>query len=364
MFENKFSKLFLILLITTLFFIWIINYRYSSKLFNNTKNIVDKSNDSLFKYKIIHENIMMGLSKPIKLSVNGPTQTGYANKLYSVITSLVVAVLTDSAFLVRWENIDSYIREPFYKSFHNFSNENNEFNIDYDSESVLTVNAKYPTIKIKDIDNLTKTRIDDKFNRFVCKSIYLTFFEICSNPDYEKLYQYGLVSYETKNKAFEVTQNMGNYSDKDKKHYIFKVPYEVGGNLLNKVWVPKDFIMNKINYYVNNVFKDYFVIGIQIRNQFIDFNKDFKLFIECAQQIESNLITNKYKGIKWFISSDLESIADILREKYPNKIVTGDGVIGHISKNKDSYQRAILDHELLSRCDELIITGGSTFGKN
>ena len=79
---------------------------------------------------------------------------------------------------------------------------------------------------------------------------------------------------------------------------------------------------------------------------------------------ESNLITNKHKGIKWFISSDLESIADILREKYPNKIVTGNGVIGHILRNKDSYQRAILDHELLSRCDELIITGGSTFGKN
>jgi hypothetical protein len=55
---------------------------------------------------------------------------------------------------------------------------------------------------------------------------------------------------------------------------------------------------------------------------------------------------------------------------YGGKILTADmalaaektGSIGHVVKDRDSYLRAIVDNELLSRCDEFIFTGGSTFG--
>ncbi len=43
-------------------------------------------------------------------------------------------------------------------------------------------------------------------------------------------------------------------------------------------------------------------------------------------------------------------------------MIAGNGTLGHIVNNPDAYFRTILDVELLSRCDELIISGGSTFG--
>ncbi len=36
--------------------------------------------------------------------------------------------------------------------------------------------------------------------------------------------------------------------------------------------------------------------------------------------------------------------------------------MGHVEENPNAYQRAILDVELLAKCDELVLTGGSTYG--
>jgi hypothetical protein len=47
---------------------------------------------------------------------------------------------------------------------------------------------------------------------------------------------------------------------------------------------------------------------------------------------------------------------------FPNKVLTASGLIDHVAVNVNGYERAVLDVELLSRCDEVIITGGSTFG--
>ena len=192
------------------------------------------------------------------------------------------------------------------------------------------------------IDKIIQTKLNQNYTRFLHRFFYPTFFEICSNPDYyEKLYNYGLVSFETKEKAYQVTKNMSSYSDKDKKHFIFKVPYEVGGSLLNKMWIPNEFMMDKINYYLNNVFKDNFVIGIQIRYEFIDQRRrnDLDLFIKCAQDIEANTISFNYKSIKWFVSTDTPLVLDRLIQEFPNKIITSDGKIGHAGLVQDAYPR-------------------------
>ena len=63
---------------------------------------------------------------------------------------------------------------------------------------------------------------------------------------------------------------MSNYSDKEKQDYILKVPFEVGGNLLNKIWIPNDRIKSLINNYLNYEFNGYFMIGIQLRYQYIN----------------------------------------------------------------------------------------------
>jgi hypothetical protein len=55
---------------------------------------------------------------------------------------------------------------------------------------------------------------------------------------------------------------------------------------------------------------------------------------------------------------------------YAGKVFTTseEGLIGHIitADNTlhvaDAYKRAVIDNELLSKCDELIMTAGSTYG--
>ncbi len=134
------------------------------------------------------------------------------------------------------------------------------------------------------------------------------------------------------------------------------------------MWIPKDKIMNKVNYYVNNLFKNYFMIGIQLRYHFLSDHNDTIKFLNCSFEIEANLsktipnFNSKYKGVKWFVTSDSEKVIERLKREYPKKIIVGEGAIGHIESNSNFYHRTILDVELLSRCDELVLTGGSTYG--
>ena len=61
---------------------------------------VDLSNDatdSLKPYRIIHEEILNGTRKE-KIVYGIPiTAYGYANRMYSVISTMLIAILTDSA---------------------------------------------------------------------------------------------------------------------------------------------------------------------------------------------------------------------------------------------------------------------------
>ena len=195
-------------------------------------------NDTLHEFRFIHEQIMRG-KLPLKVSVNGHTYAGYANRLYSMLSSLVIALVTDSAFIVRWERINNHIREPFLKTFHDFSSEKNEFNINYNPGNVIHPIGSFGWKMTKNMDNLIKTSLPKYKNRFLYRIPEAYFFELCSNPDYyNKFYYYGLVSRETILKAHEITYNMKygllNYTSEYKQDIILQVPFEVGGNLLNK----------------------------------------------------------------------------------------------------------------------------------
>ncbi len=122
-------------------------------------------------------------------------------------------------------------------------------------------------------------------------------------------------------------------------------------------------------------------------------------FVDCALSLERDVIDKmgssfheKFKnGFRWFISryniftqffyrtrlkifkffkliSDNQVVLDKLLKikKYSTRIVyanrTDSGQIGHVETNVKAYTRTILDNELLSKCNELVMTGGSTFG--
>lgn len=99
--------------------------------------------------------------------------------------------------------------------------------------------------------------------------------------------------------------------------------------------------------------------------------KDIERFYNCAKHIEkteARLI--RWKQVKWYVSSDENWVIDDLRKNTTVntssiqfvKVIANEGVIKNIAEDTGGYERAILDVELLARCDRLIITGGSTFG--
>ncbi len=65
-------------------------------LSNMHKSEKEPSYDKLEEFKLNHLKILKGELRP-KVVFNGYTEAGYANKVYSMLSSMVMAILTDSA---------------------------------------------------------------------------------------------------------------------------------------------------------------------------------------------------------------------------------------------------------------------------
>ena len=341
---------------------------------NNANMLIDN-------FKLNHKNIIQKTSD-LKLVFNIDVGGGYCNKLYSFISSLLIALLTKSALIIKWEHIDKHIEEPLYLSFSRF-NDNNEFNHQYKKDTIHHQGPSYYCYrKNKNMDEHVKTTIPNNTNRILYDSICPFFFELCSNPIYYDVFlQYGLAKQETIDKARVVFKNLTQYSNDVKMRVFLQIGLEVGGSILNIFWKPKKEIQDLINFYHKTHFQGNYVIGLQIRIEFLQNNlkfSDFKnetqffdkiinQFILCALDFEINLLQDqnffkKYKSIKWFVISDNMKIIEKISDLYPNKVIKTNGTVLHVFFDPNGYTKAILDNELLSKCDELILSSGSSFG--
>jgi hypothetical protein len=174
---------------------------------------------------------------------------------------------------------------------------------------------------------------------------------------------------ETLSRAYTALKNNASYSNEQLQKHILNVAFEIGGNILNRMWTPNDEIKNDLIAYENKWFRNNFVIGLQMRaadSEFIDESNDHFKFVKCAIQIERDFssqskLTNT--SFKWFIATDSDKIRNELKRHFGDKLFMLNGSIGHSSwGNREVFRRAVLDVELLSRCDEIVVTGGSTFG--
>jgi len=330
--------------------------------------------DRLNEYYEIHERIFSQSNSSLKkISFNGQTAGGYGNKLYSFLSSLIIAILTESQIVLKWNHIDKYVKPPV-NIFDNITENSGLNDAEFKSKSIYFVSSQAwsPT---KNVELLMKTSVPtQKYLRYFYSSIDPFFMEICTNPLYfPKLLYYNLTSKETVNSASNIISNK-NSTQIEKQEKIFQVGFEVGGNLLNRFWRPNEAILKQIHFFVDKYFKNNFVIGLQLRygdgnpNQIYLNEKndtDTIKFIKCARDIEReytlrNEMTNN-QSFKWFIASDSARHIDSILKKYP-KSFTSNGTLKHVAYDSDGYTRTIIDVELLSRCNELIITGGSTFG--
>ena len=349
----------------------LLNNKYDSNeiiLFDETnKNTKDK----LQEYFQLNERISKQASLK-KVSFNYYYGGGYGNRLCSFISSLLIGILTDSqTVIVNWYDIKDYIDIPISNLF--IESENfltmtyNYFSYIFRTYYVFGKEAWNPN---KNINMLMNTNIPmNGFLRYVFYRADCLFMEICANKKYfQKLFYYNLVSNETIHKALSSINE--NKSDDDKKEKLFRVGFEVGGNLLNKIWKPNGDIQKEIDFYLKKEFKSNYVIGIQLRYGreedaiFLNDTADTAKFIECAFQIEKDYYrqNTSRKKIKWFVASDSEKNLNKVLAKFPDKAFSSKGKLAHIAYYSEGYRRTIIDIELLSKCDELIITGGSTFG--
>lgn len=174
---------------------------------------------------------------------------------------------------------------------------------------------------------------------------------MASNLRYaRKLVDYGFVKAETVQVAFQVLHDQKS-TQNQKIDKLFNIGFEFAGYVLNNYWHLKAYLAKKVDNFVKNKCSKYYIIGIQIRKQYVSV-KQINLFSECALKIESEirpLIKNQI--VKWFISTDSTEILKELTRQFPDRLILNEGKIGHISFEPDSYERALMDLEMLSRCN-------------
>ncbi|CAF1044801.1 unnamed protein product, partial [Brachionus calyciflorus] len=296
-----------------------------------------------------------------KIIFNEPYKVGYANKLYAILTSLFIAIINDSALILDWPEIAQYINPPLIDVFTQFDDESH-FNLNFKPKQNLilpeeTENSWKYEKSLKDLIN----NYVPNYDRIVYKGFAPYLFELSANPIYyNKLLEYGLVRNETILKANEALSN-DNMNELEKIERLYMIGFEVGSNLLNEFWLIKPSFLNEINSFYNDNLKDYFVIGMQFRLEYLNEDDDIGRFVKCAEYIQRlNKVSNR---VKWFVTSDSERIFKLLKKFTKGiEIVQGRGKIGHIIEDPHNYYRTIMDNELLSRSNEIIITGGSTYG--
>ena len=296
------------------------------------------------------------VSKELYVTIN-ERGAGYGNRMYTILSGLTIALLTQRKPYIDFPQIEGYIREP--EDWWSFRALNGTMRIiDPSKANFWKTN--------KDIPSIIKTRVEfaEKTVVFGYNGAY--FFEVCANPYYyERLYELGLVKLETIRNARIAIDSITNVtSNIDLIDSIYLIGYEVGGNLLNKYWIPENSISAQIDKYVEQNFKSNLIIAFQVRTQFLsaadNYNRAVDNFIECAKTIER--FARSDRPVKWFISSDNAEIVKQIDVKNPNRTLQGFGEIGHVANKASSYGRAIVDIALLSRADYLVVTGSSTFG--
>jgi hypothetical protein len=200
----------------------------------SNSNETDKLEHYFKRRKSLQHNgkqviIINGNSRGI---LTGSPKCGYGNRLNSIISSMLIAILMDARINIKWTNIDKYIRTPITGIF-DFSLDEKQGFSNYFSFALNSrwLQAKQPYVPVKDIDLLSLTRLPSNYKRYFLDYADPYFMEICSNSIYyEKILFYQLASRATIEAA--TLAALGNSSSKsDKQEKLFRVGFEVGGNL-------------------------------------------------------------------------------------------------------------------------------------
>jgi hypothetical protein len=253
-------------------------------------------------FKLNHEKIVRTL-QPKQFCYVVPTENGYGNKLISVVNAFVVALLTSSAVIINMTEIERHIQEPLYKCFQESSAINNELSYLFSPERVYMM-PMATKISYNPKKNLSQLYLDipGGYDRYAFKgkglSLYL---ELACNREYFNTFLfYGLVRPDTIENALTVLDSPDVYKNSDEMvNKMYRVGFELAHSILNIFWQPVPTIQQEVDEFVTKYFEGNFVIGMQFRFEFMDWN-DTELFFQCARTIYGSFQHGKVKkAMKW-----------------------------------------------------------------
>jgi hypothetical protein len=181
---------------------------------------------------------------------------------------------------------------------------------------------------------------------FVFQTNAAHFFEYCAQPRfYSVLLKYKLVSPKLINqvKSHLIDSNSKNSSFDETNEMlerVLQIGFQAGSRLLKRFWRPNESMQRLVSDYQRLLFSHvrndssniekpnykYFIIGLQLRMQFLEHPLDTLRFVSCAIQLENEQIElfklkNGHEDasnlrFKWFVTSDTTHVISQLRQNY------------------------------------------------
>jgi hypothetical protein len=306
-----------------------------------------------------------------KLVFSHKSKYGYANIVYNFLNGLFLSLTHNASYQMEWPDAEPYL-DVRLSSFafnkqplNTYSRPDGTLVEVYITETASYLYSSWPNKKY--LHNIT-TKIEMNYSILHLDDMRPVFFELACNPmHFDLLQNLGFVSERTISKAKLVYEN-GSFIEKNDENIetLYHVGFEFAYTVLNHIWRPSQSLQKIINEFVTTYFHGYYVIGLQFRFVYM-FSDDQEIdnFIQCALDVTENEMTNHGKIVRWFVTSDNARNLKQLLNNYPNYVVTAQlNSSTHILHEDTgmSFEKSIVENELLSKCDEIIVTGGSTFG--
>jgi hypothetical protein len=238
------SKLFHIIFIIFVFFtiVYIFWYNFFGLPFKinflrikNDKEVV-LNDEPLNKYFKIHEKILSEKNASLrKIFITNPGDGGYGNRMYTFISSALIAILIDCQLVVNWRSKETLYIDPPLDLFDKIQI-NDGFNSNA-NQTYAFPHPTYPFRPVKDIKNLIEKPylVPVNYMRYSFASGRPLFTEISANIRYyDKFRLYKLAQYETLDKAYRALKDHKNYTNEELQGRVLDVAFEIGGNILNR----------------------------------------------------------------------------------------------------------------------------------
>lgn len=169
-----------------------------------------------------------------KIIFSSPGDGGYGNRMYTVISSTLIAILLECQLVIfNWRNKETLYIDPPMNLF-------DQIKIDDGLTSNQTYHFPHPTYPfnpVKDIKYLIKKpyEVPTDFMRYLHNSGRPLFTELSANILYYETFKfYKLAREDTLDEAFKALKDYSNFTSEELQGRVLEVAFEIGGNLLNR----------------------------------------------------------------------------------------------------------------------------------